>query len=43
MIAFLENNLIAIYLVFVLTVCEACFWGIRCVTRRERIARGDRG
>lgn len=43
MIAFIESNLVVIYLVFLLTVCEACFWGIRRVTRRARIARGDRG
>ena len=43
MIAFLESNLVEIYLVFILTVCEACFWGIRRVNRRARIARGDRG
>ncbi len=43
MIAFIESNLVAIYLGFVLAVCEAGLWGIRRVSRRARIARGDRG
>lgn len=43
MIAFLETNLIHFYLGFMLIVVGGSLWGIRRVTRRMRIARGDRG
>jgi len=41
MIAFLENNLVHFYLGFMLIVFGAILWGIRRVTRRGRIVRGE--
>jgi len=42
MIAFLENNLVPMYLCFMFAVCAAGVWGICRLDRRARIARGDR-
>jgi flagellar biogenesis protein FliO len=43
MIAFLEKNLIHFYLGSMLIMFGGCFWGVRRLSRRARIARGNRG
>lgn len=43
MIAFLDKNLVHFYLGSMLIIFGGCLWGIRRLTRRMRIVRGERG
>jgi hypothetical protein len=42
MIAFLETNLVHLYFGSLLIMFGGCFWGVRRLSRRARVVRGDR-